>query len=247
MVERGQHDRRAHRPLGDHLAGRHGSIVGGFIQSGDQLDVSASVERYDPSANAFVAEASALHHPRGLHVAVRLDDGSLIVAGGATIAQGGQGPQLDFYQLIERFNPADRTWAQVGPGGIVGGWGQGVLLADGTILLVGGHYLCRPLEPDPYCSDSSSPHFQPNPSPTQFGKWLASPAFVEARGENTATLLPDGTVLAAGGTNRTVGEVLDSAERFYPATPDLGGCASLLALGVTGLAVVAISRRRRPS
>jgi N-acetylneuraminic acid mutarotase len=222
-------------------------IVGGFVQSGDQLDVTASVERYEPSANAFVPEPNSLHHPRGLHMSALLEDGSLVIAGGAAIEQGPVGPQLDFNQLVERFNPADRTWAQVGLEEIVGGWGQAVLLTDGTVLLVGGHYLCQPLLPEPYCSNRSSRHFQPNTSPTGFGQWLSSPAFVEARGENTATLLLDGTVLAAGGVNRTLGEGLDSAERFYPAFPNLGGCASLFALsaGLAGMAGLAVRRRTR--
>jgi hypothetical protein len=68
---------------------------------------------------------------------------------------------------------------------------------------------------------------------------------IEARGGHTATLLNDGTVLAAGGIQFPSGQVLYTAENFFP---DLGGCGQTFArLTATATRVRRriLARRRR--
>ena len=79
----------------------------------------------------------------------------------------------------------------------------------------------------------SSQRYQPTTAnPPSDGTWTASGKLTDARGLHTATLLNDGTVLAAGGIQLPAGDPLYSAERFFP-DADLTGCAQLFTRPLT--------------
>jgi hypothetical protein len=134
----------------------------------------------------------------GGHTVTLLADGTVLVAGGAT--GGGSAASA------ELLNPATLTWTSTGDM-IQGRWGHtATLLPDGRVLIAGGG--------DPNGNGRrfrSAELYDP-----ATGIWTASGDMAETRTGHTATLLPDGTVLVAGGHNG--GPFLDSAELYDPAT-----------------------------
>ena len=108
-----------------------------------------------------------------------------------------------------------------------------VTLANGKVLVVGGHELPRTL---PYIDRSSNTVELYDPSP---GTWSIDSPMNGARAGHTATLLPDGRVLVVGGY-RDMDTALDTAELYDPGTktwtemfgPELvGHTATLLKTG----------------
>ena len=88
------------------------------------------------------------------------------------------------------------------------------LLADGTVLAAGG----RTVAPRPNASLASAEIFL-----TKDNVWVPAGSLNDARWRHTATLLPDGRVLVAGGftaptTTANAQPVLGSAELYDPAT-----------------------------
>ena len=65
--------------------------------------------------------------PRGLHVAVRLRDGRVLVAGGASTASA------------ELYDPATNRWTPTGSMSVDRHSSTATLLRDGRVLVVGGH------------------------------------------------------------------------------------------------------------
>ncbi len=58
-------------------------LLGGYARfEDDALVATGSAESYDPETGAFSALPGGLNHPRGLHAAMPLSDGRILVAGG---------------------------------------------------------------------------------------------------------------------------------------------------------------------
>ncbi|HUW17563.1 MAG TPA: kelch repeat-containing protein, partial [Actinomycetes bacterium] len=156
-------------------------------------------------------------------------DGRVLVAGGE-----GEGAALASAEL---YDPASGSW--IATGSLVGGDGHGfleigyqtaTLLADGTVLATAGSYFGGPL--------SSAQLYDPSS-----GSWIATANLVESRSGHTATLLPDGRVLVAGGaiarcdstttggcieTNAPVSGELASAEVYDPGNRSWTAAANMV-------------------
>jgi hypothetical protein len=186
-----------------------------------------------------------LNQPRGLHTATLLDDGRILVVGGLVYFPAGNGVPagLGYANMSEVYDPMANAFVQTsqlagGPQGdmfttaTVGGTPMTVevlrtehtatLLQDGRVLLVGG-YGIESLDTtgNAVQGDLMTAHlFDPKTNTfTQTG------SLTTAREQHTATLLPNGTVLVAGGFNGAMGTgtppsgaTLQSAEIFNPAT-----------------------------
>ena len=175
-------------------------ISGGYNTVLGSLD---SAELYDPALRTFQLLPSRLHAPRELFTATTLADGRVLLAGGFNTHRGRT------QASAEVFDPATRQFAVTGPL-TTDRFGQdAVRLADGRVLIVGGtHWFVRRpavklASAEIY--DPATGRFHETPSPMHF-----------PRDRPTATLLPDGTALIAGGQNDS-GEP-DQAERFDPQT-----------------------------
>ena len=175
------------------LSGGYNTILG-------TLD---SAEVYDPDTQTFALLPSRLSAPRELFTATTLADGRVLCVGGFNTHRGRTQNTADLY------DPATRTFTPTGAMTDDRFGQDAVRLADGRVLVVGGtHWFVR--KPTVKLAsaeiyDPSTGRFQPTHGPMVF-----------ARDRPTATLLPNGTVLVAGGQN-DAGEP-ERAELFDPET-----------------------------
>jgi WD40 repeat protein len=150
-----------------------------------------SAELYDPSTRTFRPVGSMPTLGIG-QVAVLLDDGRVIFTGGSD-------------DSIWSYDPASGSFTSAGRMLEPRAGVAAVKLRTGVIVFIGGeHHLCC-AEYEQYAS-AELYHADGDRS-------VGSGSMVEARANETATLLPDGRVLVAGGENASAG-VLDSAELF---------------------------------
>lgn len=156
----------------------------------------ASAELYDPATGQWSATGSMIS-PRAGHLAVRLTNGKVLVAGGNT-------GYLAFVTSAEIYDPDTGTWSAAGGFSVARAGATAILLTDGRVLVAGG---ARSV----WASDTSRGAELYDPDT---GAWSPAGNMNDARAYHTATLLPGGRVLVAGGG---VGS-FRSAELYDPAS-----------------------------
>lgn len=161
-----------------------------------------------PSATARAAAwtiTAKMITPREDHTATLLRDGRVLVAGGATGVPGMIGGTL--IASAELYDPASGTWTATGSM-IDARYGHtATLLGDGRVLVAGGWGNCKAAGCEAL---ASAELYDP-----RTGSWSATGSMVTPHGGGTATLLPDGKVLVAGGWGTS--GVTTSAELYDPA------------------------------
>jgi uncharacterized delta-60 repeat protein len=161
----------------------------------------STVELYDPASGSWNATGS-LATGRSGHTATLLPDGKVLVAGG----YGNNEDYDDFLSSAELYDPATGTWSTTGSLIFVRANATATLLPSGKVLVAGGE--------DAYNSGTfvaSAELYDPGS-----GKWSQTGSLSAARYEHTATLLPDGKVLVAGGYGAS--GTPSSAELYDPAS-----------------------------
>jgi N-acetylneuraminic acid mutarotase len=151
-------------------------VVGGQNNSGS----IAVTELFNPATGIWTTNGP-LKIARNGHTATLLTNGQVLVTGG----QGSPG----ILSISELFNPATGTWTTNGPMSTARVWHTATLLPNGKVLVAGGggvHF------PD-ICLPSAELYDPSN------GTWTNTGPLKTAREYHTATLLPDGKVLVAGG------------------------------------------------
>ena len=118
-------------PRGEHTATRLSDgtvLIAGGIRT-DCTDLFlASAERYAPATGAWTA-AATMHDGRTGHVALRLDNGRALVA-------GGRNPTL--LDSVELYDPAADAWITDAPMNDARDYFAAALLPDGRALVAGG-------------------------------------------------------------------------------------------------------------
>ncbi|HSW38196.1 MAG TPA: kelch repeat-containing protein [Acidobacteriota bacterium] len=162
-----------------------------------------SAETFDASQGKFRSVIDAMSVPRQNAKAVLLNDGSILIAGGYN------GEFLTSAELydpsLRNFNPAQGTMTEARYGHTA------TLLADGKVLLTGG---CNNTQVNEIVCDrflASAEVFDPATS-----TFTATGSMSAPRYNHTATMLPDGRILIAGGSDGV--SPLASAEIYNPAT-----------------------------
>src|SRR5262249_5220396 len=120
-----------------------------------------------------------------------VDHTATLLTNGKVLAVGGVSP--DYFSIVrsELFDPAAGTWSVSGDLNEGRNWHTATLLLNGKVLVAAGFDLSRPFGQQQLASaelyDSAS------------GTWTYTESLATARSLHTATLLPDGRVLVAGG------------------------------------------------
>ena len=193
-------------------------FAGGF--DGDESPSLGRSELYDP-ATRTESGIGPLNAGRGQHAATLLATGQALVAGGLSTEFSGQGFGFNAARSAELFDPVTGRWSVTGRLGTARRYHTATLLASGKVLVAGGSSTF----PSEIPTDSVELY-----DPTT-GMWSATNSLSTARYHHTATLLPNGKALVAGGsiTNGT----LNSAELYDPAT------AAILVPRITSASVAA--------
>jgi hypothetical protein len=189
-------------------------VVGGQDQNGDAL---STADLYDPATNSFPSGARAptdMTTGRSLPVAATLDNGDVLVAGGADSSNAPLG-------TAEVYDPSSNSWTPTANTLSTPRLGGGIApLPDGRELLVGGESAGLPVQATTATTDFYSPStnsFTPGPA-------MATPRFLFG-----IDAPHDGRVLVAGGAATSNGSttILSGVEIFDPATDQWSATAPL--------------------
>ncbi len=166
-------------------------LVAGGLQG---LTALSSCELYDPVTGTWSATGS-LNTARLRHSATLLTNGFVLVAGGG----------FNGLSTSELYNPSTGVWTLTSGSMTTSRASHtATLLTNGLVLVAGGQ---QNVLPTTYLSSSELY----NPAT---GAWSASGSMSFAHVSHSSTLLPDGTVLVAGGFNGT--NALEVSEIYNP-------------------------------
>jgi large repetitive protein len=183
-------------------------VVGGRLcNSNTSCTEFSSAELYDPATGAW-SPTGNLSVPRHAHVAVRLSNGKVLVAGGHNGATNWSGAEL--------YDPDTGIWSATGNLTAARAFATATLLANGKVLVAGGGAGNTFL--------SSAELYDPDT-----GAWSSAGTMNVPRGFHTATLLADGRVLVASGASLTTGALTlrRTAELYDPANGSWTSTGSL--------------------
>jgi N-acetylneuraminic acid mutarotase len=192
-------------------------LAGGYISSITRPSVGTA-DLYDPQTNSFSATGS-MAFGRDSHTATRLPDGKVLVAGGYS------GSQLSGYTVrsdIEVYDPVAGTFSLLAASMGTPRYGHTatvLVLGGARILFAGGHTSTG----SNAATSGAEVYDMAAPLPTI----LPTASMASARADHTATMLPNGKVLFAGGHDGAT--VLSSAEIYDPVTNVFTSAGSLSA------------------
>lgn len=171
--------------------------------------LEATAEIYDPVKGSWT-KTENMHSPRSGHQASLLNDGRVLVTGGAEEINGGESKSTEIWDM------KTGQWTLSTPMNEGRAEHSATVLKDGRVLVAGGY------TPSPYFPLRSSELFDPVTGIWTLGGGSQFPGtpvpaqLTLPRAKHNAALLPDGRVLVAGGENT---DVVASAEIFDPKPP----------------------------
>jgi serpin B len=156
---------------------------------GAAWDESAAAETFDPATGIWSATES-LNAPRDGFVAVALDDGRVLVTGGVTSVEPGEGV-FGAYSSTKLYDPQAGTWTATSLLSVARYAPAAALLHDGRVLVAGGTYMDSSTGGELASTEIYDP---------ESGEWTLTGDLSAARTRAQAVTLADGRVLVVGGS-----------------------------------------------
>jgi hypothetical protein len=180
--------------------------------------VFASAEEFNPATSTWRSVAPMAHARTG-HTATLMPDGEVFVTGGLYSIEG-ENDGLNSLRSTEAYDPGANRWVRRASTLLPRAQDTATLMGGGDVLLAGG-YDCGSGEgclgyggSGDCCGASSAEVYDPSSD-----TWEFTPPVLSGN-EHTATLLPGGDVLLAGGNVGPIsGYELSSAELYAQARP----------------------------
>ncbi len=194
-------------------------VVGGTNTFADALSALANAkdttEIYDPVTNTWSNGPTFPYHVLGCDVTT-LADGRVLASGGFRVDSViGIPIPLGGVATCKLLNAAATSWSAAASMHVARGghFGNTVRLLDGRVLVTGG----ATSGPD---LTQATPVAQAEVYDPMANAWTSLPNMASARALHTATLLPDGRVVVAGGATGTLTAPvpIQSVQVFLPAT-----------------------------
>ena len=173
----------------------------------------ASAELYNPATGIFTATGSMNATRFDGQTATLLPNGQVLIAGGYSTDYVVPQPNAELY------DPATGTFSATGPMVAMRYQHAATLLPNGQVLIVGG---C--LDSGGSCQTLASAELY-DPAT---GTFSATGSMIAVRADPTATLLPNGKVLVAGGADFNSYTSLASAELYDPTTGTFSATGSMI-------------------
>ncbi|MFZ1218521.1 MAG: kelch repeat-containing protein [Chthoniobacterales bacterium] len=195
-------------------------VAGGIGVAYEDL---ASAELYDPATGTWTATGS-LSGARSEHTATLLSDGKVLVVGGIYYG-GGYGGGSTLW-TAELYDPASGTWTSAGRLATGRYTHTAELLPNGKVVVAGG------VEEGGHTVNTLASAELYDPAA---GTWTATGSLATPRFSHTATLLPNGLLLVAGGEFflNSGQNILASAELYDPVSGTWTATGSLAGARVT--------------
>jgi hypothetical protein len=158
---------------------------------------TATASLYDPATDTY-SDTGSMAQGRVLHTATLLQDGKVLVAGGAGAAinldpsSGGESSSAPI-ATAEIYDPGSGTFSPTGSLASARSFHTATLLQDGKVLIVGGTDATNK-------SVATAELYDP-----QTGTFAPTGSMTDVRSFQTATLLQDGKVLIVGGLSSSSG------------------------------------------
>jgi uncharacterized repeat protein (TIGR03803 family) len=185
------------------LPGGEVLVAGGTVgfDTNDLPVVAASAELFDPDTGTWAPTGMMATNRFGFTMTL-LADGKVLAAGGAN-SNGA-------LACVEVYDPITRQWTPTNPMHTPRAGHTATLLPNDKVLVAGG----LASQTDPATNTLSSAElYDPDA-----GTWTPTRAMIEPRTDHTATLLPGGNVLVAGGGLQRISTFTTTAELYDPAS-----------------------------
>jgi hypothetical protein len=166
-----------------------------LVTGGNNGSALNSAELYDPAADTWT-NVAAMTTARYGHTETLLPNGKVLVAGGGI---------SDVIASAELYDPGTDTWTSITSLNTARYLHTATLLPNGKVLVAGGS--------NGYTGLANAEVYDPGAGP--LGTWTSVASLNTARRYHTATLLPGGKVLVAGGSSSGF-EALSSSEIYDP-------------------------------
>ena len=147
-----------------------------------------TAELYDPASGTWV-NTGAMNGAHNYHKATLLPNGKVLLAGGSPSYED------DPTNRVELYDPVSGTWSYTGAMNVARAGHSATLLPSGKVMVAGGGTNSLAV-PGLYDSLASVELYDP-----ATGTWVLTTGLNIPRFAHTATLLPNGKVLIAGGFN----------------------------------------------
>ena len=198
-----------------------------LVCGGDGGAPLATAELFDPRTGTF-SRTGSMDRPRsGGMIATLLADGRVLVVGSV----------MEVGTSAELYDPVIGTFTRTGPMTAArGGFFTATLLPDGRVLVAGGLISAPAQLPTVPDGTAAAEVYDPATGTFSAVEPMAAPRFMHA-----ASILPDGTVLIAGGVHELppsrLPAVASDAEIFDPATGTFRATGSLVRPRVSPIAL----------